>query len=83
MTQKLIDAKRAEIEAQKVELGKMQYRLWAMSHSDRIDETGQKLERVTAPCSHRRLEEAIFDLCEKIHDLELDIDDIQYEMDAH
>lgn len=82
MTQKLIDAKRDEIKAQKAELGKMQYRLWAMSHSDRIDETGQKYER-TSPCSHRRLEEAIFNLCEKIHELELDVDGIQYEMDAH
>ena len=82
MTQKLIDAKRAEIEAMQTLLGKMQYRLWAMSHDSRRDDTGEKYYQ-SSPCSHRRFEKAIFGLCEEIYQIQLEIDDIQYEMDAH
>lgn len=81
MTQKIIDAKRAEIETKKELLGKMQYRLWAMSHDTRRDDSGEKYHQAS-PCTRRHLEESIFELCQEIYEIELDVDGIQHEIDA-
>lgn len=82
MTEKIIDAKRAEMEAKKIRLGKIAYNKWAMSHDERTDDTGERFNNVS-PSSLRRIQEAEFDLCEEIYHLQLEIDTIQYEMNAH
>ena len=79
--QNVIEAKRKEVEAKKVELGKIAYNKWAMVFDGRADDTGEKYNRAS-PDSHRKIQQIEFDLCEEIYDLILEIEAIEYEMEA-
>jgi len=80
--QNIIEAKRKEIEAKKVELGKIAYNKWAMVFDGRVDDTGEKYNRAS-PASHRKIQQIEFDLCEEIYNLILEVEEIEYEMEAH
>jgi hypothetical protein len=53
-----------------------------MVFDGRVDDTGEKYNRAS-PASHRKIQQIEFDLCEEIYNLILEVEEIEYEMEAH